>query len=105
LQTFKPRVERHEITLPKSPLLRTKLRSHTVCAGSDAVKWQWDACNHPCNWYAGACQLLQPAVALLAPHCHVLCWLCCSCLQPKSEERSMQAQPRPLSAGSNGSGG
>eukprot|EP00775_Hariotina_reticulata_P002311 gene2311-2619_t len=27
--TFKPRVDRHELTVPKSPLLRTKLRSHT----------------------------------------------------------------------------
>jgi hypothetical protein len=30
MQTFKPHKEKHETTVPKSPLLRTKLRSHTV---------------------------------------------------------------------------
>lgn len=62
LQTFKPRVDRHELTVPKSPLLRTKLRSHTVCAYQDAARM---VLLGPCSFSAGACHRVI-AFALLA---------------------------------------
>eukprot|EP00878_Enallax_costatus_P026954 GHUV01028970.1.p1 GENE.GHUV01028970.1~~GHUV01028970.1.p1 ORF type:complete len:303 (+),score=94.75 GHUV01028970.1:1185-2093(+) len=38
LQTFKPQRERQEITVPKSPLLRTKLRSHTAAPQAEELR-------------------------------------------------------------------
>jgi hypothetical protein len=42
LQTFKPHKEKHETTVPKSPLLRTKLRSHTVRPAAAVHHWHVD---------------------------------------------------------------